>query len=82
MSLFSLDAEESFRLLENRALRERAARLTAEELLEKKSLELFEANQRLAALNENLEGRVKERTRELEYERQRALVLAEKDYLT
>ncbi len=82
MSFVSLDTEKERRLLENRARREKLARLTAEDLLEKKSLELFEANQRLAVLNENLEGRVNERTRELERERQRALVLAEKDYLT
>ncbi len=82
MSSVSLDGEKERRLLENRARREKLARLTAEDLLEEKSRELFEANRRLAALNENLEGRVRERTRELERERQRALMLAEKDYLT
>lgn len=76
------DPERALQALERRARRERAARLVAEELLEKKSLELFEANRRLASLNETLESRVKERTRMLERERRRALDLAEKDHLT
>ena len=75
-------SENTQQALKRRVERERAARLAAEELLEKKSQELFEANQRLASLNETLENRVKQRTRLLERERRRALNLAEKDHLT
>ena len=78
----SEDPEKALHALRRRAQRERAARLTAEELLEKKSLELFEANQRLASLNETLESRVKERTRMLERERRRALGLANRHCYT
>ncbi len=45
--------------------RERAARKTAEVLLEQKSQELYEANQRLRGLNAELEERVIQRTQEL-----------------
>jgi signal transduction histidine kinase len=46
--------------------RERVARKQAEALLERKSLELFQANQTLQHMNQNLERLVQERTRELE----------------
>ena len=48
-----------------RAERERAARKTAEQLLEERSLDLFLANERTNAAREQLEDRVNERTREL-----------------
>lgn len=50
---------------QRRAEREQLARHEAERLLESKSLELFEANQRLTDLNAYLEQRVKVRTVEL-----------------
>jgi methyl-accepting chemotaxis protein len=46
--------------LRRRCERERSAREQAEQLLEDKSRELFEVNQRLAALNVQLEQRVSE----------------------
>lgn len=49
-----------------RYMRERTAREEAEALLEAKSRELFEANQRLQKLLGTLEAAVKDRTRELE----------------
>ncbi|WP_438992393.1 response regulator [Lentibacter sp.] len=56
--------------------RERAARLSAETLLEAKSRELYEANQRLTEQAKNLELGIAERTREVE-EAAYARVLAE-----
>jgi two-component system sensor histidine kinase/response regulator len=50
----------------DRWIRERAARKEAEALLERKSLELYNANQDLRALAESLDARVRERTAELE----------------
>ena len=46
--------------------RERAARKEAERLLEEKSLELYESNQKLKNSNSDLERLVKERTRKIE----------------
>jgi signal transduction histidine kinase/DNA-binding response OmpR family regulator/HPt (histidine-containing phosphotransfer) domain-containing protein len=46
--------------------RERRARKAAEQLLEEKSLELFQVNRELQQLAESLERQVEERTRELE----------------
>lgn len=51
--------------LEKKLARERRARKEAESLLEAKSLELYEANQRLQRVNESLEERVKARTSDL-----------------
>jgi len=51
---------------EDRWVRERAARKEAEALLERKSLELYNANQELRALADSLDARVRERTAELE----------------
>ena len=51
--------------LERRVARERAARRVAEELLEAKSLELYEANQALRASASRLEQEVAARTHEL-----------------
>lgn len=52
--------------------RERAARKQSEALLESKSLELWNANQRLASVNEELEDRIHQRTHELEVARDAA----------
>ena len=51
----STDAETTVRLLERKLARERAARQTAEALLEGKSRELYEQNRALAATNRELE---------------------------
>ena len=51
--------------LERRAQREREARKQAEQLLEHRSRELFEANQALKALADSLESQVRDRTAEL-----------------
>ena len=56
--------------------RERLARKEAERLLEAKSAELYNANQQLRALADELEGRVESRTAELEAERNRAIKTA------
>ena len=61
------------RVSRSRYNRESAARAEAELLLEKKSRELFEANQALSQHTERLEDAVRERTAELE----KAVVLAE-----
>ena len=53
-------------VLQRRLERERLARKQAEHLLEEKSLALYESNQQLLALTENLEQEVKQRTQELE----------------
>jgi signal transduction histidine kinase len=60
-------------LLERRVAREVSARHQAEELLEAKSLELYNANQSLREANANLERRVDERTEQLTAARDRAL---------
>ena len=52
--------------LKRRVERERNARKQAERLLEEKSLELYEINQKLRAAKRDLEHRVLERTSELE----------------
>ncbi len=67
---------------ERRVGRERRAREEAENLLEAKSRELYEANQALLAFAADLEQRVRERTHELERAREQAVVLAERDQLT
>ena len=53
-------------LFKRRLERERKARKAAEQLLEKKSLELYSANEELTNLAENLEAEVVKRTQELE----------------
>lgn len=60
-------------LFERRFRRERAARKQAEQLLEQKSRELFDANRDLRALAENLEKIVDDRTEELKVARDEAL---------
>ena len=61
---------------ERRFQRERKARKEAERILESKSRELYESNQALKLLAEQLENKVIERTAELEQERNRALKLS------
>jgi diguanylate cyclase (GGDEF)-like protein len=68
--------------LKRRAERELAARHEAERLLESKSLELFAANQRLLALNADLERRVEARTSQLEDARRTAVEIGTTDSLT
>jgi len=64
-------------LIQRRFERERKARKQAEVLLEQKSRDLFEANQKLQALAESLEQKVEQRTAELEKERKLAVAAAE-----
>lgn len=47
-------------------IRERLARKQAEEIIEKKSLELYNLNQKLLAANHQLEEKILERTKELQ----------------
>lgn len=61
---------------EKRFLRERQARKQAEQILEQKSLELYESNIALQELAEGLEQQVIERTAEAEKEKNRALALS------
>lgn len=61
---------------EKRFLRERKARKEAEQILEKKSFELYESNQALQSLTEILELKVAERTKEAEQEKNRAIALS------
>lgn len=68
-------ADAAIERLTRRCRRERTARKAAEALLESKSREIFE-------LNEALEARVDERTRQLEASRRQALALASRDQLT
>ncbi len=70
------------RRLESRLERERLARREAEQLLESKSRELYQANCALSQLAADLEKRVEERTSELSIERQMAVARAEIDALT
>ena len=52
-------------LLNRKIEREKLARKQAEDILESKALELYQANSALKALNENLEQQVEERTKAL-----------------
>jgi signal transduction histidine kinase/ActR/RegA family two-component response regulator len=62
-----------YRVMENRLLRERKARKQAEQLLEVKSRELYNANLDLQNFADNLEKLVEERTAELEAMRDEAM---------
>jgi len=53
------------------------ARKQAEQLLEEKSLELFESNRRLQELADSLESKVRQRTKELDKKSQLAMAAAE-----
>ncbi len=68
----STDTQKVDKLL-RRVRRERKARQQAEELLDTKSRELWEANQKLERAREDLEQRVEARTRELAQARDEAL---------
>ncbi|MCB0737706.1 MAG: response regulator [Bacteroidetes bacterium] len=70
-------------LLKKRIERERLARKQAEEILEKKSLELYAANEKLQLLNLELEKAVEKRTAELKSAKIAAekAQLAEKEFL-
>ena len=69
--------ELSSEVFERLLARERRSRKEAERLLDQKSVELYDANQRLRVLADDLEQRVQRRTAELETERNRAVEAAE-----
>ncbi len=71
------DEQLSPELFQRLLKRERASRKEAERLLDQKSIELYDTNQRLRALADELELRVERRTAELEEERNRALEVAD-----
>jgi diguanylate cyclase (GGDEF)-like protein len=77
-----LPNDDRVRRLESRLERERRARAEAEQLLEAKSHELYDANQALGRLAADLEQRVAERTHQLSEARHHALRQAETDSLT
>ncbi|WP_435262822.1 ATP-binding protein [Tenacibaculum sp. nBUS_03] len=58
-------SDEKIKIFERALLRERKARKKAEEILEKKSLELFEANQKLTASNKKTEALLNDQTAQL-----------------
>lgn len=60
-----MDGEKEILLFKRKSDRERKARLAAERILEDKALELFQANQALLKLNENLEKEILNRTDDL-----------------
>ena len=60
------------KIYERKLKREKNARIQAEELLEEKSREIYELNQKLLAHNEELEERIKDRTSLLEKEKNKA----------
>lgn len=64
-------------LLQRKLKREKMARLQAEELLEDKSMELYESNQQLISLNNNLEIIAQERTKKLVETEQEYFTLVE-----
>ncbi|TKG93757.1 response regulator [Puteibacter caeruleilacunae] len=57
-----LDMANEIDILKRKLEREKAARKQAENLLEQKALELYESNEKLKALNQELEKEVKDRT--------------------
>lgn len=77
-----MEWEQQLKRLERRIKREQMARQTAEDLLEKKSSELFEINKALKALNTDLEERVNLRTQALNEQRMVAETQARTDHLT
>ncbi len=65
--------EEKIRLLERRLAREKSARKQAENLLESKSLELYNANLQLQDVAESQESKIQKRTKELKIARDNAI---------
>lgn len=63
--------------LEKQYQQEKRARLHAEQMLQNKSRELHETNERLLTLTRNLENEVKQRTKDLKLARDQALANAE-----
>lgn len=68
---------EDIQMLKRRLEREVAARKQAESILESKAKELYSTNQQLIELNQQLEQRVTERTRQLTESEQRYRILVE-----
>lgn len=69
--------EEEIELLKRKLVRERTARLQAEAILEKKALALYNANEQLLHLNENLEQQIRDKLTELRESEQRYRQLIE-----
>ena len=61
-----MDNPNEIELLKKALTREKLARKEAESFLEKKSLELFDSNQKLLKLNQNLETQIIKRSKEIE----------------
>jgi PAS domain S-box-containing protein len=61
-----MDPQKEIALLKRRIEREISSRKQAEAILGKKAMELYEANTKLQQLNESLEQKISERTKELE----------------
>lgn len=61
-----MDTQQELDMLKRRLAREINSRKQAEAILEQKALELYKANMKLRALNDNLELKIQERTKELE----------------
>lgn len=78
----AMNAQAEIGRLERQLEQERSARREAEQLLEKTSRGLLEANRDLTTLTESFESRVHARTATLEAEREAALLLARQDQLT
>ena len=72
---------EDLELLQRRLEREKQARKQAENILETKALELYNANQALKALNENLEQQVQDRTKALQKSEEIAIKAQEAEKL-
>ena len=64
-------------ILKRALARERKARKEAERIIEEKSLEIYRANQELRELNQSLEQRIQERTREIEDSRKDLMLAKE-----
>lgn len=64
-------------LLRRKLVREKTARLQAEAILEKKALALYNANEQLLHLNENLEQQIRDKLAELRESEQRYRQLIE-----
>ena len=68
---------EDIDLLKRRFVREKTARLQAEAIFEKKALALYNANEQLLHLNENLEQQIRDKLAELQESEQRYRQLIE-----